>query len=299
MAEPNSKHESDDPLLRRAREAKAKAEKSAADARKEPQGFIGSLTSTFTNAVKGTFDKINEIHTAARRFNKMYDATCDVASTVKTYGAPFAVPFVWAGNKMKNYFNWAAYKREGEGLAFKWKVLPYYDKGTQKMDSDGDPIFSKVRLGKALGTTATIALAAVVGLQAAYFFGTKFEETVYVTGKQEVSQGEKYQFSGCTTKPCSTDSENGKYYTIDSSMYLPALWFPDQDVYSNIGTVGDVCHVKGYGVYERHFRILHKSLNFWQNVYNVSCEQQNSLQPPVTGPTSQNQIAAPAAVMPG
>jgi hypothetical protein len=53
-------------------------------------------------------------------------------------------------------------------------------------------------------------------------------------GKQEIETGELYQFGGCTALPCSTATDNGKFYLIESSRYFPTLFCPEENVFANI-----------------------------------------------------------------
>ena len=121
----------------------------------------------------------------------------------------------------------------------------------------------------------TISVIAVFGLhvtfKAIYFYSTYFEETVYVTGKQEIETGELYQFGGCTSLPCSTDSDNGKFYLVESSLYFPVMFYPEEDVFANIPQQNGACKVEGYGIYFRTLRWLYKSAQLYQHVVDVSC----------------------------
>lgn len=120
-----------------------------------------------------------------------------------------------------------------------------------------------------------LSLLVLIGLQvsfsAAYYYGTMFDETVYVTGKQEIVTGELYQFGGCTSLPCSTDTDNGKFYLIESSLYFPVMFYPEENVFANIPQQDAACHVYGYGWYFRTLRWLYKSAQLYQHVTNVSC----------------------------
>jgi hypothetical protein len=108
-------------------------------------------------------------------------------------------------------------------------------------------------------------------LSAIYFYATYFEETVYVTGKQEIETGELYQFGGCTSLPCSTEIDNGKFYLIESSLYFPVMYYPEENVFANIPQQNGACHVEGYGIYFRTLRWLYKSAQLYQHVVDVSC----------------------------
>ena len=131
--------------------------------------------------------------------------------------------------------------------------------------------FSVLRLLRNLALSALVLLALHILWRAAYYYGTAFEETVYVTGKQEIVTGELYQFGGCTSLPCSTESDNGKFYLVESSWYLPALWYPEEEVFANIPYQDAACVVRGYGVYFRSLRWLYKTFQLYQHIVDVSC----------------------------
>ena len=131
--------------------------------------------------------------------------------------------------------------------------------------------FSRIRLLR----NASLSLAALillhVLLSAVYFYSTYFTETVYVTGKQEIETGELYQFGGCTSLPCSTSSDNGKFYLIESSLYFPQLFYPEEEVFANIPQQDAACNIEGYGIYFRTLRWLYKAAQLYQHVVKVSC----------------------------
>ncbi len=135
----------------------------------------------------------------------------------------------------------------------------------------GELTFSAHRLGKNSAWIGSLGLAGYIAATAAYFYGTQFEELVYTTGKQEIVAGEQYQFTGCTSLPCSTQADNGKYYKVESSHFLPALYYPEEDVYANIPQQDGACLVKGYGFYFRNLRSLYKYFQWYQKAYDVSC----------------------------
>jgi len=141
----------------------------------------------------------------------------------------------------------------------------------QPPGEDGKRRFSLKRtiLNLAISVVALIGVHA--GLKALYFYSTYFEETVYVTGKQEVETGELYQFGGCTSLPCSTNSDNGKFYLVESSLYFPIMFYPEEDVFANIPQQNGACRVEGYGIYFRTLRWLYKSAQLYQHVVDVSC----------------------------
>ena len=120
-----------------------------------------------------------------------------------------------------------------------------------------------------------ISAVALFGLHvlwcAIYYYSTYFEETVYVTGKQEIVTGELYQFGGCTSLPCSTESDNGKFYLVESSLYFPIMYYPEENVFANIPQLDAACNVEGYGIYFRTLRWVYKTLQLYQHVVDVSC----------------------------
>ncbi|MGB5165885.1 MAG: hypothetical protein WBN09_12570 [Woeseiaceae bacterium] len=138
--------------------------------------------------------------------------------------------------------------------------------------------FSPVRAIRNLSISIAAVFLLHVALRAVYFYGTAFEETVYVTGKQEIITGELYQFGGCTSLPCSTESDNGKFYLIESSLYLPVMFYPEENVYANVPQQDAACHVEGYGLYFRSLRWVYKSLQLYQHVVNVSCRPYTDLE---------------------
>jgi hypothetical protein len=158
-----------------------------------------------------------------------------------------AVPLRW----LWAWFRWAAYRPVGAP-------------GTE-------PGFSLRRLLISSALTLAVLVALHIAISAAYFYGTQFEETVYVTGKQEIETGELYQFGGCTSLPCSTATDNGKFYLIESSLYFPTMFYPEENVFANIPQQDAACRVQGYGIYFRSLRWLYKSAQLYQHVFDVSC----------------------------
>jgi hypothetical protein len=131
--------------------------------------------------------------------------------------------------------------------------------------------FSLARFSRNLAISVFVLFALHVAWRAAYYYGTGFTETVYVTGKQEIETGELYQFGGCTSLPCSTQSDNGKFYLIESSLYLPVLWYPEEEVFANIPHQDAACNVRGFGIYFRSLRWVYKRFQLYQHVVDVSC----------------------------
>jgi hypothetical protein len=173
------------------------------------------------------------------------------------------------------------------GRAVAWAAFAR-ENGTFRLDRNGRRVFSRTRLLKSLVALLVVAVVLHAAVCAAYFYGTRFEELVYTTGKQEIDPGERYQFTGCTSLPCNTLADNGKYYTIDSSLYFPTLLYPEQNVFANIPQQNAACHVRGYGFYFRSLRWLYKSAQWYQKVYDVSCR-----------PYDEQERAASAAAVTG
>ncbi len=138
--------------------------------------------------------------------------------------------------------------------------------------------FSMVRTVRNLAISVLVLFATHVTLKGIYYYSTYFEETVYVTGKQEIETGELYQFGGCTSLPCSTLSDNGKFYLIESSLYFPIMYYPEENVFANIPQQDAACRVEGYGIYFRALRWLYKSLQLYQHVVDVSCRPYTDLE---------------------
>lgn len=208
--------------------------------------------------------KVRDMAIGTRRIVKIYDAAMDFYEKVKPWVGPVLKPIGWTARGLKNAFVFAAYEREN---------------GERKLDEDGDPVFSPKRLMKSFVAAGMIGASAAAGVQAAYFYGTQFSELVYVTGKEQIVPGEKYQFTGCTSLPCSTANDNGKYYQIEKGLVFPTLIYPEEDVFANIPAQNAACHVEGYGIYFKSLKWLFKRAEWYQNVYDVSCR-----------PLTQNEI---------
>lgn len=141
----------------------------------------------------------------------------------------------------------------------------------QPPDEHGKRSFSLKRTVLNLAISLIALIGVHVAFKAIYYYSTYFEETVYVTGKQEVETGELYQFGGCTSLPCSTNTDNGKFYLVESSLYFPVMFYPEEDVFANIPQQNGACRVEGYGIYFRTLRWLYKSAQLYQHVVDVSC----------------------------
>lgn len=159
----------------------------------------------------------------------------------------------------------------GAGTAFKHAAYLKEPNGSFKLDEDGDMIFSGKKLARTFGVAACIGLSAYTGANYAYYKGTQFEELVYTTGKQEIVSGELYHVTGCTSLPCSTASDNGKYYQITQSWFAPRLLYPEEKVYANIPQQIAACHFKGYGIYFKSLKPVLRWAQWYQNVESASC----------------------------
>ncbi len=190
-----------------------------------------------------------------RRIGKVWDAAQDLYEKVSPYAKKILTPARWVGGKLMDAFSWAAYERED---------------GKQKLDADGDRIFSAGRLCRMFTLAVGLGVASIGAVNTVYYQTTQFTQTIYTTGKQEIVPGQTYQFTGCTSLPCSTDSGNGEYYQIQKSWYSPFLIFPEEDVYANIPNEMAVCEVTGYGFHWKGMPFYH-TLDLYQNVTNVSC----------------------------
>ncbi len=153
----------------------------------------------------------------------------------------------------------------------RWAFLKLAYAPVDPQQPDGASAFSWRRLALSSTGVLGVGFALHIGLSAAYFYGTAFAEVVYVTGKQEIETGEVYQFGGCTSLPCSTESDNGKFYLIETSLYFPTLVYPEENVFANIPQQAAACNVQGYGFYFRSLRWLYKGFQLYQHVVDVSC----------------------------
>ena len=188
--------------------------------------------------------------------NKTFAKFLAFFRTLKKWTGPIGSAIAWVAGLLGKYLKFAAFRRED---------------GEYVVDEDGDLDFSSTRLFTTLLLTVIGAFALHVALSAAYFYLTYFDEVVYVTGKQEIETGELYQFGGCTSLPCSTESDNGKFFLIESSLYFPVMLYPEENVFANIPQQDGACTVQGYGIYFRSLRWLYKSFQLYQHVVDVSC----------------------------
>ncbi len=188
--------------------------------------------------------------------NAFYKSTAKTLKTIRKWLGPLGTVIVWLGRLLLKMFRFAAFKRE---------------KGEYIRNAKGERIFSFKRLSIVSGIYLLTLILIHATFSALYYYSTQFEEIVYVTGKQEIETGELYQFGGCTSLPCSTDTDNGKFYLIESSLYFPRLFYPEENVFANIPQQDAACKVYGYGIYFRTLRWLYKSAQLYQHVTRVSC----------------------------
>ncbi len=189
------------------------------------------------------------------RDNRFMRWCAEIGSTLRRVLGPLGTLLAWLFALVGKWLRWLVI-RPGDAHA------------TGSAQTAG---FSLPRFSRNLAISIVVLFSVHVALRALYFYGTGFEETVYVTGKQEIETGELYQFGGCTSLPCSTASDNGKFYLIESSLYLPALWYPEEEVFANIPHQDGACNIRGYGIYYRSLRWIYKRFQLYQHVVNVSC----------------------------
>ncbi len=256
-------HDDEDPLKRRVREVEALARRAHEEAARPAgrPGFVG---------------KLGELFKAAGRFNKLYDRIASLLQGLRRYTGVVGDLMAWLASVLGHALKWAAFEREN---------------GAFVRDRDGNLVFAPRRLGISLALTAVGLLVLHMALSAAYFYLTQFDELVYTTGKQEILTGELYQFTGCTSLPCSTEMDNGKFYEIESSWYFPHLIYPEENVFANIPQQDAACYVRGFGFYFRRLKALHKSMQWYQKAYSVSCR-------PYTEEEKQRALNLGVVVMP-
>jgi hypothetical protein len=189
------------------------------------------------------------------RTNRFFGWCADVGDALRRVLGPLGALLAWV-------FGWI-------GRWLRWLVRPPADKHAAA--GTVPERFSLARFSRNLAISVLVLFALHVAWRAAFYYGTGFTETVYVTGKQEIETGELYQFGGCTSLPCSTQSDNGKFYLIESSLYLPVLWYPEEEVFANIPHQDAACNVRGYGIYFRSLRWIYKRFQLYQHVVDVSC----------------------------
>ncbi len=240
-----------DDALKRAQEAIRNSQRPDREAsiREDVRAEMKETEPSFVKSIKDTI-------ATGRRLSKAFDIAAKAVETIKDYSGPVG----WVAGKvfrgMYNTFKYAAFEREN---------------GDFKRDNDGDLVFSGKRLMRNFAMAAGITAATIVGGQYAYYTNTKFTEMVFVTGKQEIVDGELYHVTGCTSLPCSTALDNGKYYQIEKSLYFPRQIYPEENVYANVLQGTSACRVEGYGIYLKELKALHRYFNFYQKLESTSC----------------------------
>jgi len=232
MSDHENNHE--DELLSRARNLQDKAARAGRESTAAEDSGLGDYFSD------------NETIAGIMRF----------ARAVKRWTGPIGSFLGWLFGRIGAGIKFAAFRRKD---------------GQFLLDSEGHLDFSLRRLVYVFFLTLAGAFLLHVALSAVYFYGTYFHEMVYVTGKQEIETGELYQFGGCTSLPCSTEADNGKFYLIATSLYFPMLFYPEEEVFANIPQQNGACDIEGYGIYFRTLRWLYKHAQLYQHVVQVSC----------------------------
>ncbi len=206
---------------------------------------------------KNLIDSVKEMAITARRINKIADAAHDLWEKVAPVAKILVRPITWTFGHLKDMFTYAAFEHDAKGI---------------KLDAQGDPIFAPMRLVRAFATATALSSMAMTGIGASYFYTTHFNETIVTTGKEMIESGQLYEFTGCTSLPCSTTTDNGKYFHIQDSFLYPTLLRPEEDVFAHIPKEMAVCDIQGYGIYFRELKwLFNKWTDWYQNVYNVTC----------------------------
>lgn len=200
--------------------------------------------------------KIKEQIELARTIKKVFNIASSAIDTAMDYLGPVGRMARTLGGWTKSVLEYSMFEREN---------------GDFKRDEHGDRIFSGKRLGKAFALAACMGLSLNLGYHYAYYHGTQFNEMIYTTGKQEIRDGELYHVTGCTSLPCSTAADNGKYYQITKSFFWPRQLYPEENVYASVPQQIAACEIQGYGIYFKELKILHKMLEWYQNIESVSC----------------------------
>lgn len=213
-----------------------------AQAKHEPEGVIG---------------KINDMATFARRANKVWDAAQVLFDKVKPVAALLFAPAKWAFGHLKEIWDYNAYKHDGNGK--------------MKLDAQGDPIFDPGRLMRTFATAAILGNMAVIGGAGLMFHLTDNTVYSYVTNKQMKIPGELYEVTGAESLPTSTELDNGMYYHVKNSLFYPAQWRPEEDVYALIPQGDAVCKWENHGIYVKGLKWLHKQAEFYQYIYDSTC----------------------------
>ena len=279
--------------LRQGEKAKEKVGTGSGD--RDDPGFSEGVIDDLVDDIKTTVK-------VARQIRKFFNHAADVYRTVRKYAGPVATVLEVPYRAAKHTFMWAAFEREDGDLKLDDKKKPMYswlgkafktvvgEMNTQKLgwdslyqfeptrfkrDEDGDLIFNKFRLGKVAGSAMAAIMALNIAAHGAYYYGTQFDEYILANGgKQTIEDATTFQFTGCTSAPCDTEADNGKFYRINYSWFWPRMIYPETQVYSLVPENNGLCHVKGHGIYFRSaiFRVLYKNFSsLYQNVEAVSC----------------------------
>lgn len=242
-------------MLARARAARAKKVYGpGAPPPSDGDDFIPDLQD-IEDAIDEVTETVEEVSLAARRVNKAWNAVKSTYMLLRKYLKPVFVVLEFVFGLLGRAFDRLAYLRED---------------GAMKLDADGDPIFSAKLLTRNAALAFGALFAAYAVLSGVFFYATHFEEKVFVTGKGMYHEDYGY-FTGCTSLPCDTQSQNSKYYNVEESWFFPYLLYPEEDVMASVPIQNGVCDVKGYGIYFKRLKWLHKSLKWYQNVYKVTC----------------------------
>jgi|GEM_PF-1696162 len=191
-----------------------------------------------------------------KKVKHIFNTVSGAMESALLYTGPVGRAALTVGGWVKSVAEYAMFEREG---------------GDFKRNEDGFRIFSGKRLAQSFAVAACVGLSATAGYHYTYYNATQFQEMVYTTGKQEIVDGELYHVTGCTSLPCSTESDNGKYYQIEKSYFWPRQIYPEEDVYANIPQQIAACEINGYGIYFKEMKWLFKWAEWYQNIESVSC----------------------------
>lgn len=191
-------------------------------------------------------NRLRESIALAKKVKHIFNTVSGAVESALLYTGPMGRAVLTVGGWLRSTAEYAMFEREN---------------GDFKRNEDGFRIFSGKRLAQSFAVAACLGLAATTGYHYTYYNATQFNELVYTTGKQEIVDGELYHVTGCTSLPCSTASDNGKYYQIEKSYLFPRLIYPEEDVYANIPQQIAACEFQGYGIYFKEMKWLFK----WQN----------------------------------
>jgi hypothetical protein len=202
-------------------------------------------------------DKVKGVVLMAQRFNKLWDGAQDLYERVKPVAQIIAAPPLWAFDNIKEIFTYNAFKHDGQGRPM--------------LDAQGDMIFDPMRLTRAFTTAVILGNMAAIGAAGILFHTTNETVYSYVTNKQMKVPGELYEVTGAESLPASTELDNGMYYHVRDSIYYPAMWRPEEDVYALIPQGNAVCKWDTYGIYMKEMKWLHKQVEFYKSIYDTSC----------------------------